>query len=137
MSMTVEDLKDAVCDLVSIAEEHLERKYFEELDNKGVEIINILEEVEQYRALEEKLNGISVKEVVEHFIKTVEKQTEEDYTNGRILTNKEAEEWEQLKEKATAKKVAYQGEHEKCPSCGSFHVYWKYCSKCGQAVEFD
>ena len=43
----------------------------------------------------------------------------------------------ELKEKATPKKVAYQGEHEKCPSCGSFHVYWKYCSKCGQAVEFD
>ena len=49
MSMTVEDLKDAVCDLVSIAEEHVERKYFEELDNKGVAIIDALEELRELK----------------------------------------------------------------------------------------
>ena len=51
MSMTVEDLKDAVCDLVSIAEEYVDRKYFEELDNKGVAIIDALDE---FRELKEK-----------------------------------------------------------------------------------
>jgi hypothetical protein len=49
--MTIEDLKDAVCDLVSIAEEYVDRKYFEELDNKGVAIIDALDE---FRELKEK-----------------------------------------------------------------------------------
>ena len=44
------------------------------------------------------------------------------------------EEFKALKEKNTQKKVAYQGEHEKCPTCGSFHVFGKHCTECGQAV---
>ena len=44
------------------------------------------------------------------------------------------EEFKALKEKATQKKVAYQGEHEKCPACGSFHVFGKHCTECGQAI---
>lgn len=47
------------------------------------------------------------------------------------------EEFKALKEKNTPKKVAYQGEHEKCPSCGSFHVFGKHCTECGQAVDYD
>lgn len=42
-----------------------------------------------------------------------------------------------LKEKNTPKKVVYQGEHEKCPNCGSFHVFGKHCTECGQAVDYD
>ena len=106
--------------------------------------ISALEEIQQYRAMEEKLRGITVKEVVEHFIKTVENQTEEEYTKGRILTNKEAEEWEQLKEKATAKKVrgislTHEGRVGNCPSCGSFirnQEQTLYCD-CGQHLDWS
>lgn len=47
------------------------------------------------------------------------------------------DEFKALKEKNTPKKVAYQGEHEKCPNCGSFHVFGKHCTECGQAVDYD
>lgn len=47
------------------------------------------------------------------------------------------EEFKSLKEKSVAKKVAYQGESEKCPACGSFHVFGKHCTECGQAVDCD
>lgn len=39
-------------------------------------------------------------------------------------------------EKATAKSPAYQGEHEKCPTCGSFCI-GEYCIKCGQRILCD
>lgn len=42
-------------------------------------------------------------------------------------------EFRELKEKATAKSPAYQGEHEKCPTCGSFCI-GEYCIKCGQRI---
>ncbi len=45
-----------------------------------------------------------------------------------------AEEFKALKEKCIAKKCDYQNGHEKCPSCGSFHVFGCYCSNCGQKV---
>lgn len=40
-------------------------------------------------------------------------------------------------EKQIPKKPDYQGENEKCPSCGSFHVFGKHCTECGQAVDYD
>ena len=43
----------------------------------------------------------------------------------------------ELKEKATEKKPSYQGEHEKCPTCGSFHLLNNYCCECGQRVAMD
>ena len=32
-------------------------------------------------------------------------------------------------------KPAYQGEHEKCPTCGSFCID-VYCAKCGQKIDY-
>jgi flagellar biosynthesis/type III secretory pathway protein FliH len=63
--MTIEDLKDAVCDLVSIAEEYVDRKYFEELDNKGVAIIDALEEL---RELKEKATAIKSDGFSDHLL---------------------------------------------------------------------
>lgn len=45
-------------------------------------------------------------------------------------------------EKQIPKKIAYQIgkdglKHEKCPSCGSFRVFGKHCTECGQAVDYD
>ena len=45
-------------------------------------------------------------------------------------------EFRELKEKATAKSPAYQGEHEKCPTCGSFCI-GEYCIRCGQRILLD
>lgn len=47
----LEELKDAICRLVSIAEDSICREGFEELDNAGAEIIGYLEEIQQYRAI--------------------------------------------------------------------------------------
>lgn len=52
----------------------------------------------KYEDLEERLNGVSVKQVVDGFIKTVENQTNEEYEHGRILTNEEADEWNEYKQ---------------------------------------
>ena len=41
-----------------------------------------------------------------------------------------------LKEKSEPMKPAYQGEHEKCPTCGSFCID-VYCAKCGQAIDWQ
>lgn len=60
-------------------------------------VVIALEEIQQYRAMEEKLNGISVKEVVNGFISAVEKETCERYERGRILTNEDADKYEAYK----------------------------------------
>ena len=39
-------------------------------------------------------------------------------------------------EKQIPKKPAYQGEHEKCPTCGSFCID-VYCAKCGQKIDWE
>lgn len=38
-------------------------------------------------------------------------------------------------EKQIPIKPAYQGEHEKCPTCGSFCID-VYCAKCGQKIDY-
>lgn len=50
------------------------------------------------------------------------------------------EEFKALKEKAEPKKIEYQIgknglKHEKCPTCGSFSVFGRYCSECGQNLD--
>lgn len=65
------------------------------------------------------------------YIEELEAEVEEYKSIGTI------EEFKALKEKNTPKKVAYQVEHEKCPTCGSFHVFGKHCTECGQAVDYD
>ena len=39
-------------------------------------------------------------------------------------------------EKQIPKQPKYQGEHEKCPSCGSFYIE-DYCAMCGQKIDRD
>ena len=123
--------------------------------------IKVLEEIQQYRALEEKLNGISVEQVVNGFISTVEKQTHEEYKRGRILTNKEADEWNELqaigtigefkalKEKNEPKIPNYEGDGYYagqivldtwiCPNCEKAYEVdyedYEYCPNCGQHID--
>ena len=42
---------------------------------------------------------------------------------------------EEALEKQIPKKLAYQGGHEKCPTCGSFYIE-TYCAKCGQRIDW-
>ena len=73
---------------------------------KSLEIaIECMEELEQYRALEEKLNGISIEHIVNAFIERVEKDTNEGYEKGRILTNAEADMWEQYRALGTVEEL--------------------------------
>ena len=96
--------------------------------------IELLEELEAYRAIG----------TVEGYERAI-KSSIENYNLYREYKAKvqafEAigtiEEFKALKEKNTPKKVAYQVEHEKCPTCGSFHVFGKHCTECGQAVDYD
>jgi hypothetical protein len=39
-------------------------------------------------------------------------------------------------EKQIPKEPKYQGEHEKCPTCGSFYIE-DYCAMCGQKINRD
>ena len=75
--------------------------------------IKCMEEVEQYRALEEKLNGISIEHIVNAFIERVEKDTNEGYEKGRILTNAEADMWEQYRALGTVEELKEAREKQK------------------------
>lgn len=136
-------------------------EYGEERHNEPYEkAIKSLEEIQQYRAMEEKLNGISVKEVVDGFISAVEKETCEGYECGRILTNEDAEKWNAyreigtveefkvLKEKATPKKPtqttevfdkdSYVGIIGKCPNCGGIVAEDMFvCEDCLQVLDWE
>lgn len=128
--------------------------------NEAVKVAcHAFEEIKQYRAMEEKLNGISVKEVVDGFISAVEKETCEGYERGRILTNEDAEKWnayrgigtveevKELKEKATPKKpilsksMMTKKEYQICPICERLALYdgikFDYCQYCGQKLDWE
>ena len=82
-------IKHRIAVVKEIAGTRFDRKIVEDLEIA----IQALKEIREYRAMEERLNGISVKQVVDGFIKQVENETQEEYKQGRILTNKEAEDW--------------------------------------------
>ena len=131
-----------------------------DMQNAIDEAIKSLEEVQKYRAMEEKLNGISVKEVVNGFISAVEKETCEGYERGRILTNEDAEKWnayrvigtveefKALKEKSVEKKPtqttevfdkeSYVGLIGKCPNCGGIVTEDMFvCEDCLQVLDWE
>ena len=99
-------------------------------------LLKAFEEVEQYRAigtverfrfLKEvcDLNGDELENIANSMI---------ELKNYRKIGT--VEEFKDLKEKNEPKKVAYQGEHEKCPICGSFNVFGNYCTECGQKLDW-
>ena len=104
--MTVEDMKNAVITFVNIAEEEVISKEFEELDNNGVEILNALSELEQYRAI----GTVDELKTAMKYVSLAKKHG----TVGKAIdacAEYEAigtvEELRELKEKATAKKPIY------------------------------
>ena len=59
---------------------------------------DLRERLKEYEDSEDRLNGISVKQVIHGFIKTIENQTCEGYEHGRILTNAETDKWNEYKQ---------------------------------------
>lgn len=66
-------------------------------DPSAIGCMNAVDKLGNYEDLEDRLHGISIKQVVDGFIKTVENQTHEGYENGRILTNEDADRWNEYK----------------------------------------
>lgn len=122
----------------------------EDITSKGYwehyQVANYLEKLKQYRAIgtvekiKEELDRLRNDNECQGLYFTLEerkalaKQSRELSEYKAIGT---IDEFKALKEKNTPKKVVYQGEHEKCPNCGSFHVFGKHCTECGQAVDYD
>ena len=55
---------------------------------------DMVEKLAEYESLENKLDGVSLKVIVDAFITNVEGSSQEDYSNARVLTNKESEKWQ-------------------------------------------
>lgn len=54
-------------------------------------------ELGKYKNAEEKLNGISMVELADAYISIMEKMTGEKYSRGRLLTNIDADKWDEYK----------------------------------------
>lgn len=74
--MTENELKDAVCELVGLAEDYDSYENFEKLDKAGVEIINCLEEIQAYRAIG----------TVEECRNAVERMKPRKYTTSKMMS---------------------------------------------------
>ena len=75
-------------------------------EEKALEMaIQALEEIQQYKALEQRMNGVSLELLAEHFIKIVGEGESEGYQRGRLLTNEHADMWDAYKAIGTPEKI--------------------------------
>lgn len=51
-------------------------------------------ELMEYKRLEQRLNGVTLEQLANAYIKCVEKEDGHPYTRGRILTNEDADKWD-------------------------------------------
>ena len=115
-------------------------------------IVKALEEVQQYRELKEKLNGVDIELLVNHFIEKASEGEIQGYQRGRVLTNEDADKWDQyraigtpeelriLKENGAA--MQRRREYEKIGIPKEFRAARekqkekkKYCWECGQKLD--
>lgn len=75
---------------------------------------------------------MEVKEIIEAIQNDLELHTKELKTKYKVALKTAIE----LLEKQIQKEPKYQGEHEKCPTCGSFYIE-DYCAMCGQKIYRD
>ena len=54
-------------------------------------------ELGKYKNAEEKLNGISIVELADAYIRIMERRSGEKYSRGRLLTNIDADKWDEYK----------------------------------------
>lgn len=109
------------------------------------EAITALGEVQKYRTMEERLNGVSLLSLGEHFLRVAEKGEDEGWQHGLVLSNEDADRWNTYKTIGTveecwkARKLQQPKEpHVKiqCPSCYTAITGTDcYCRHCGQAIK--
>ena len=118
---------------------------------KAETIIKGFEELEKYRDLEQKLNGVDLVMLVNHWMEMAAEGEVQGYQRGRVLTNEDADQWDAYKEIGTPDECRAAVEKQKphkwergiendvrCPFCGTMttKIYeHKYCSFCGQRLE--
>lgn len=123
-------------------------------------ILNALEELEQYRAMEARLNGVSLLFLGEHFLKVAEEGEDEGWQRGRILSNEDADRWDayneigtveecrEARERQQARVPIACGDYHQCPKCQSAEIIgWNakgravkirnYCPVCGQKLDWS
>lgn len=108
--------------------------------------IQALEEIQQYKALEQRMNGVSLELLAEHFIKIVGEGESEGYQRGRLLTNEHADMWDAYKAIGTVEecRAAVEKQRAKKPidissardNDGYIGLIGK-CSCCNNIVEED
>lgn len=123
--------------------------------------INALEEIQQYRELEQKLNGVDFTMLVNHFMEMAAEGEIQGYQRGRILTNDDADKWDAYLaigtpdecraavEKQKAKKPIIEHENTsdcvtevewKCPICGTNYIELtpcgEWCRYCGTKLDW-
>lgn len=139
-----------------------EEKSWESDDRKidaFIMAVNALGEIQKYRELEQKLNGVDLAMLVNTFMEMAAEGEVQGYQRGRILTNEDSDKWDAYLsigtpeecqaavEKRVVKKPI-RNDKCTCPSCGTHNEVFKkrrntvahdivYCWHCGQAVEID
>lgn len=119
-------LKDAICELVNIAEDATSREVFEILDNAGVDVIDCLDKLSGYEAIG------TIEELQDLKEKNTPKELAEEYNNDVC-------EWE----KGSSGYVGYPAYYSKCCTTNSkglemqTHIIsdWKYCPYCGKKIK--
>lgn len=123
-------LKDAICELVNLAEDATSREVFEMLDNAGADVIDCLDKLIGYEAI----GTVEELKAIKEHMWTSNDIAKEYLAIGTI------EEFKDLKEKSVAKKAGFDNEDGWetyiCPNCGkTVGEHQKYCWNCGQALE--
>ena len=60
-------------------------------------IVNAIEEVQKYHDLEQKLNGVDLVMLANHWMEMAEEGEVKGYQRGRVLTNEDADQWDAYK----------------------------------------
>ena len=140
-----------------------------ESDNRKIDAfiiaIDSLEEVQKYRELEKKLNGVDLVMLANHWMEMAAEGEVKGYQRGRVLTNEDADQWDAYKaigtpaecrlavEKQKAKKPKeYEDKFYACATCGNVLLHkWEkyptklmdkknglpYCLGCGQKLDWS
>lgn len=150
---------DAVVTLDHIAKEepNVSPMLYAGRKEKAETIIKGFEELEKYRDLEQKLNGVDLVMLANHWMEMEAEGEVKGYQRGRVLTNEDADQWDAYKEIGTPAecrlavekhiaKKPIRNDKCTCPSCGTHNEVIKkrrntvysdivYCWHCGQALK--
>ena len=128
-----------------------------ESDNRKIDAfiiaIDALEEVQKYHKLEQKLNGVDLVMLANHWMEMAAEGEVKGYQRGRVLTNEDADQWDAYKEIGTPEECREAVEKQKakkvlkpltsyslgtCPVCTEHQLgRWEHCRSCGQKFDWS